>query len=96
MNLLWANALYTTNESPENAVSNIRFNSNSIPKEVLRKLEREARKVLVSRKPNRNQSSQMLEKLKRSTCLNSLIGHLLKKSSRKLIRTSAPMSGLKC
>lgn len=46
MNLLWANALYTTNESPENAVSNIRFNSNSIPKEVLRKLvEREARKV---------------------------------------------------
>ena len=45
MNLLWANALYTTNESPENAVSNIRFNSNSIPKKVLRKLEREARKV---------------------------------------------------
>ena len=45
MNLLWANALYTTNESPENAVSNICFNGNSIPKEVLRKLEREARKV---------------------------------------------------
>ena len=45
MNLLWANALYTTNESPEKAVSNIRFNNSSIPKEVLRKLEREARKV---------------------------------------------------
>ena len=50
---------------------------------------------VVSRKPNENQSRQMLEKLKKSTSLNSLIEDLLKKASWKLGTVTASMSALK-